>query len=130
MNQAFKKPQDAPINPSLKRPKIFAETGAITQPISEPFSFFFSDFVKFSHLKSSEKGLRLAQLNGKDMMDGWPAMETDAGRAEMKTPATKAKDLFKVLLPTPVATTISISRGVDNLLCGSACPGRSLPVLY
>ena len=33
-------------------------------------------------------------------------METDAGRAVMKTPATKAKDLFKVVLPTPVATTL------------------------
>ena len=30
-------------------------------------------------------------------MDEWPAMETDAGRAAMKTPATKAKDLFKVV---------------------------------
>ena len=49
-------------------------------------------------------------------MDGWPAMETDAGRAVMKTPATKAKDLFKVVLPTPVATTLSISRAVDNHL--------------
>ena len=27
-------------------------------------------------------------------MDGWPAMETDSGRAMMKTPATKAKELF------------------------------------
>ena len=51
-----------------------------------------------------------------DWMDGWPAMETDAGRAVMKTPATKAKDLFKVVLPTPVATTLSISRAVDNHL--------------
>ena len=49
-------------------------------------------------------------------MDGWPAMGTDAGRAVMKTPATKAKDLFKVVLPTPVATTVSISRAVDNHL--------------
>ena len=68
-------------------------------------------------------------------MDGWPAMETDAGRAVMKTPATKAKDLFKVVLPTPVATTLSISRAVDNHLATkyskwSACHGRSLPVLY
>ena len=47
-------------------------------------------------------------------MDGWPAMETDAGRAVMKTPATKA--LFKVVKPTPVATTLSISRAVDNHL--------------
>ena len=68
-------------------------------------------------------------------MDGWPAMETDAGRAVMKTPATKAEELFKVVLPTPVATTLSISRVVDNHLATkyskwSACPGRSLPVLY
>ena len=49
-------------------------------------------------------------------MDGWPAMETDAGRAVMKIPATKDKDLFKVVLPTPVATTLSISRAVDNHL--------------
>ena len=26
-----------------------------------------------------------------DGMDGWPAMETDGGRAVMKTPATKAQ---------------------------------------
>ena len=45
-------------------------------------------------------------------MDGWPAMETDASRAVMKTPATKA--LFKVVKPTPVATTLSICRAVDN----------------
>ena len=68
-------------------------------------------------------------------MDGWPTMEMDAGRAVMKTPATKVKDLFKVVLPTPVATTLSISRAVDNHLAKkyskwSACPGRSLPVLY
>ena len=30
-------------------------------------------------------------------MDGWPGIEMDAGRAVMKTPATKAKDLFKVV---------------------------------
>ena len=41
-------------------------------------------------------------------------METDAGRAVMKTPATKAKDLFTMVLPTPVATTLSISRDVYN----------------
>ena len=28
-------------------------------------------------------------------IDGWSAMETDAGRAVMMTPATKAKALFK-----------------------------------
>ena len=49
-------------------------------------------------------------------MDGWPAMETDAGRAVMKTPATKAKALFKVVMPTPVTSTLSISRAVDNHL--------------
>ena len=43
-------------------------------------------------------------------------MGTDAGRAVMKTLATKAEDLFKVMLPTPVATTLSISRAVDNHL--------------
>ena len=49
-------------------------------------------------------------------MDGCPAMETDAGRPVMKTPATKAKDLFKEMLSTTVATTLSISRAVDNHL--------------
>ena len=49
-------------------------------------------------------------------MDGWPAKEMNAGRAVMKTPATKAKDLIKVVLPTPVATTLCISRAVDNHL--------------
>ena len=43
-------------------------------------------------------------------------METDAGRAVMKTPATKAKALFKVVKPTSVATTLSIFRAVDNHL--------------
>ena len=42
---------------------------------------------------------------------------------------------FKVVLPTPVATTLPISRAVDNHLATkyskwSAYPGRSLPVLY
>ena len=49
-------------------------------------------------------------------MDGWLAMETNAGRAVMKRPATKAKDLLKVVLPTPVANTLTISRAVDNHL--------------
>ena len=50
-------------------------------------------------------------------MDGWMARHGDgAGRAVMKTPATKAMDLFKVVMPTPVATTLSISRAVDNHL--------------
>ena len=49
--------------------------------------------------------------------NGWRALHGDsAGRAVIKTPATKAKALFKVVLPTPVATTISISRVVDNQL--------------
>ena len=43
-------------------------------------------------------------------------IEMDAGRAVMKTPATKAKALFKVVLPTSIATTLSISRAVDNHL--------------
>ena len=49
-------------------------------------------------------------------MDGWPAMETDAGKAVMNTHATKAKASFKVVMPTPVVTTLSISRAVDNHL--------------
>ena len=50
-------------------------------------------------------------------MDVLSVMETDAGRYVMKTPATKAKALFKVVvLPTPVATILSISRAVDNHL--------------
>ena len=43
-------------------------------------------------------------------------METDAGRAVMKTPVTKAEYLFKVVLLTPVATTLAIPRAVDNTL--------------
>ena len=39
----------------------------------------------------------------------------DAGRAVTKTPATKAKALFKVVLPTPVATT-TFPSPVDNHL--------------
>ena len=59
-------------------------------------------------------------------------METDAGRAVMKTPATKAKDLFKVVLPTSVAVTLSISWAVDNDLVtkyskSSICSVRSYP---
>ena len=49
-------------------------------------------------------------------MDVLPAMETDTGRAEMKTPATKTKALFKLAMRTPVATTFSISRAVDRHL--------------
>ena len=41
-------------------------------------------------------------------MDGW----TDAHRAVMETPATKAKALFKVVMLMPVETTLS----VDNHL--------------
>ena len=63
-------------------------------------------------------------------MDGWPAIETDAGRAMMKTPATKTKASFKVVLPTPVATTLSVTRNVVHHLATkysklSACPERS-----
>ena len=53
---------------------------------------------------------------GLKWMDGWLAMETDAGRAVMKTPATKAKDLFKVVLPTPVATTHSNTKAAKDSL--------------
>ena len=49
-------------------------------------------------------------------MYGWSAMETDAGRAVMKTSATKVNALFKVVMPTPVVSTLSISRAVDNHL--------------
>ena len=52
-----------------------------------------------------------------DVMDGWPAIETDAGRAVMKTPATKAKDLFKVVLPhslIPWLSTITWQRSTRN----------------
>ena len=49
-------------------------------------------------------------------MDGWPAMETDAGRALMTTPETRAEALFKVVKRTPVAITLSISRAVDKEL--------------
>ena len=48
--------------------------------------------------------------------DGWAAIETDAGRVVMKTPATKVKALSKVVMPTPVASTLSLSRAVDNHL--------------
>ena len=41
-------------------------------------------------------------------------MERDTGRAVMKTPEAKA--LFKVVMPTPVATALSIGRAVDNHL--------------
>ena len=46
-------------------------------------------------------------------MDGWPATETDTGRAVMKTPATKAKALFKVIraLASQKSTLISIPAG-------------------
>ena len=43
-------------------------------------------------------------------------METDANWAIMKTPATKAKALFQIVMPTPVAATPPISRAVDNHL--------------
>ena len=60
--------------------------------------------------KGTDHSLHSTDTVNTQWMDGWPAMETDAGRAVMKTPATKDKDLFKVVLPTPVATTLSISR--------------------
>ena len=46
-------------------------------------------------------------------MDGWLAMETDAHRTVMKA---NSATTFVVVLPTPVATTLSISRAVDNHL--------------
>ena len=49
-------------------------------------------------------------------MDECPAMETDAGRALMTTPETRAEALFKVVKQTPVAITLSISRAVDTHL--------------
>ena len=40
-------------------------------------------------------------------------METDTGRAVMKTPEYKDKALFNAVKPTQVAITLSISRAVD-----------------
>ena len=65
-------------------------------------------------------------------LDGWPSMETDAGRAVMTTPATNVTVLFQMVMPTPVATTRSISRSADNHLAtkyskGFACSERSYP---
>ena len=51
--------------------------------------------------------------NVKSYMDGCPAMETDTGRAVMKTPEYKDKALFNAVKPTQVAITLSISRAVD-----------------
>ena len=42
-------------------------------------------------------------------------METDAGRAVMKRPARKARALFKVVLPMPVATTLSLFPGLSTI---------------
>ena len=50
-------------------------------------------------------------------MDGLPVMETDADRAVMKPLATKAKDLFKVVLPhslIPGLSTITWQRSTRN----------------
>ena len=45
------------------------------------------------------------------MDGGWPAVETDTSRPVMKTPATKAKTLFKVVMPMRMAATLSIRSG-------------------
>ena len=50
----------------------------------------------------------------KRWIHGWPA--TDVGWDGMKTAAIKATTFFKVVLPTPLATTLSISRAVDRHL--------------
>ena len=39
-------------------------------------------------------------------MDGWPVMETDADRCQ-RQPATMAKCVIKVMLPTQVAAALS-----------------------
>ena len=53
-------------------------------------------------------------MNSHEWMNEWPPLEKDAGSAVMKIPVTKVKALFKVVIQTPVATTLSISRAVDN----------------
>ena len=40
-------------------------------------------------------------------------METDTGGAVMRTPTTKVKALFKVVMPPPVETILFMSRAVD-----------------
>ena len=72
--------------------------------------------INLSQINSYRGQILKTKQYSNGWMDGWPAMETDAGRAGLKTPATKAKDLFKVVLLTSVATTLSISRAVDNHL--------------
>ena len=49
-------------------------------------------------------------------MDEVPPKKTDVGRAVMKMPAIMLLSLFKVVLQTPVATTLLISRAVENHL--------------
>ena len=48
-------------------------------------------------------------------MDGWPAIETDAGRAVMKTPATLA-GTFVYSGAAVASGNHTISRAVDNHL--------------
>ena len=51
-----------------------------------------------NHTHHRDLGFQFSRENGKcncfpgipEEMDGWPAMETDAGRAMMKTPVTSA----------------------------------------
>ena len=45
---------------------------------------------------------------------GWLVMETDAGRAVMKTPATKAKALFKVVTHIRLLE-LTMERNVEDL---------------
>ena len=59
------------------------------------------------------------------LMDGWPIIETDAGGDALITTTT---ELFILLLPTPVITTLFISRDIGNHLAtkylkSSACTG-------
>ena len=46
--------------------------------------------------------------------DEWPAVEADAGKTVLKRPATSATNYLKVLLPTPVATILFVSRATAN----------------
>ena len=47
-------------------------------------------------------------------IDEWPAVEADAGKTVLKRPATSATNYLKVLLPTPVATILFVSRATTN----------------
>ena len=65
------------------------------------------------------------------MINGWPVMETDAGRIDEDT----CNQGFVWSVATDASGNHTISRAVDNHLAmkyskWSACPGRSLPVLY